>query len=49
MKAYRLSSFDSLDALVCQDEKDVQPQRGELLIEVRAVSLNFRDIAMLSG
>jgi alcohol dehydrogenase len=49
MKAYRFDSFESLDALRVREEPDPRPQRGELLIRVRAVSLNYRDIAMLRG
>ena len=49
MKAYRFDSFDSLDELRVREEADPRPQRGEVLIRVHAVSLNFRDIAMLRG
>ena len=49
MKAYRFDSFDSLDDLRLRDEADPQPQRGEVLVRVHAVSLNFRDLAMLRG
>jgi NADPH:quinone reductase-like Zn-dependent oxidoreductase len=49
MRAYRFDSFDSLDELRLREEPDPQPQRGEVLVRVRAVSLNFRDIAMLRG
>jgi len=49
MKAYRFDDFESLDHLRLRDEPDAQPQRGELLIRVHAVSLNYRDIAMLNG
>ncbi|HEY2052073.1 MAG TPA: NAD(P)-dependent alcohol dehydrogenase [Caulobacteraceae bacterium] len=49
MKAYRFDSFDSLDALRVREEPDPRPQRGEVLIRVRAVSLNYRDIAMVLG
>ncbi|HZZ33153.1 MAG TPA: NAD(P)-dependent alcohol dehydrogenase [Phenylobacterium sp.] len=49
MRAYRFDSFDSLDALRQREEADPQPQRGEVLVRVHAVSLNFRDIAMLRG
>jgi alcohol dehydrogenase len=49
MKAYRLDSFGSLDALRLHDEPDPAPQRGEVLVRVRAVSLNFRDIAIVRG
>ena len=47
MKVYRLVDFTSLDDLRVRDEADPRPQRGELLVRVHAVSLNFRDIAML--
>lgn len=49
MKAYRFDSFDSLDDLRMREEADPRPQRGEVLVRVQAVSLNFRDIAMLRG
>lgn len=49
MKAYRFDSFASLDELRVRDEPDPQPQRGEVLVGVQAVSLNFRDVAMLRG
>ncbi len=49
MKAYRFDKFDGLDDLRMREEADPQPQRGEVLVRVRAVSLNFRDIAMLRG
>lgn len=49
MKAYRFDSFASLDELRLRNEPDPQPQRGEVLVRVRAASLNFRDIAMLRG
>ena len=49
MRAYRFDSFDSLDALRLREEADPRPQRGEVLVRVRAVSLNFRDLAMLRG
>ena len=47
MKAYRLDDFKGLDDLRMADEADPRPQRGELVVRVHAVSLNFRDIAML--
>ena len=49
MRAYRFDSFDNLDELRLREEPDPQPQRGEVLVRVHAVSLNFRDIAMLRG
>ncbi len=49
MRAYRFDSFDSLDELRLRQEPDPEPQRGEVLVRVHAVSLNFRDLAMLRG
>ena len=49
MKAYRFDDFETLDHLRLHDEPDQAPQRGELLVRVHAVSLNYRDIAMLTG
>jgi len=49
MKAYRFDDFHSLDDLRLHDEAEARPQRGELLIRVHAVSLNYRDIAMVRG
>ncbi|WP_413723100.1 zinc-dependent alcohol dehydrogenase family protein [Sodalis sp. RH24] len=49
MKAYRLLDFRSLDDLQQCEEETPRPQRGEVLIRVRAVSLNYRDIAMLGN
>lgn len=47
MRAYRLDDFTSLDDLHMREEADLRPQHGEVLVQVHAVSLNFRDIAML--
>lgn len=47
MKSYRLGNFTSIDDLHMHDELAPEPQRGEVLVRVHAVSLNFRDIAMV--
>ena len=47
MKAYRLDDFTGIDDIRLHDEHDPRPQRGEIVVRVRAVALNFRDIAMV--
>ncbi|ABE37126.1 zinc-binding dehydrogenase family protein [Paraburkholderia xenovorans LB400] len=49
MKVYRFDQAGSLDHLTLHDEPTPEPQRGEVLIRVRASSLNYRDIAMVHG
>jgi alcohol dehydrogenase len=49
MKSFRLSGFTGLDNLELGDDPSQQPVRGEVLIRVRAASLNFRDLAMATG
>lgn len=49
MRAYRFDAFTGLDDLHLHEEPMPRPQRGELLLRVRAVSLNYRDIAMVLG
>jgi alcohol dehydrogenase len=49
MQSYRLESFGNLDSLVLRHETLKQPGPGEVLIKVKATSLNFRDLALLHG
>ena len=49
MRAYRCDDFDSIDHLRIHDEEMPGAQRGELLLRVHAVSLNYRDLAVLLG
>ena len=49
MRAYRFDALMSLDDLHLYDEPEPALQRGELLLRVRAVSLNYRDVAMPLG
>ncbi len=49
MRAYRFDEPKSLDALRAREEPAGEPQRGEVLVKVRAVSLNYRDIALILG
>jgi NADPH:quinone reductase-like Zn-dependent oxidoreductase len=47
MRAYCFRDYASLDSLQLGEEASAVPQRGEVLVGVRAVALNYRDIAML--
>ncbi|MEN3030498.1 NAD(P)-dependent alcohol dehydrogenase [Chromobacterium amazonense] len=49
MQSYRFSRFGALDHLQRHDEAMPQPGRGEVLVRVRASSLNYRDLALLHG
>lgn len=49
MRAYRLEQFKTIDDLVLHDEETPKPGRREVLVRVRASSLNFRDLAILHG
>lgn len=49
MRAYRFDTLNGLADLRLREEADPAPQRGEVLVRVHAVSLNFRDLAMVRG
>jgi NADPH:quinone reductase-like Zn-dependent oxidoreductase len=49
MHVYRFDNSRGLDGLELHDEPVPSPQRGELLLKIRAVSLNYRDIAIPLG
>lgn len=49
MKCFRINSFGSLDALNMRIEDEPKPSRREVLVKVRACSLNYRDLSMLFG
>ena len=49
MKTWRIEGAFGLDQLKLRDLPDPQPGLGELLLEVSAVSLNYRDWMMVSG
>jgi NADPH:quinone reductase-like Zn-dependent oxidoreductase len=48
MKALQATEF-SLDAFRTVEVDPPQPDNGEILLRVKAVSLNYRDLAVLSG
>lgn len=49
MRVYRLNSTGSLEGLVKGDEPKPVPRAGEVLVRVRATSLNFRDRLLVLG
>jgi NADPH:quinone reductase-like Zn-dependent oxidoreductase len=49
MKAYRIDRFGSIDGIVLRSSEDPQPGTKEILLRVRASSLNYRDLMVLKG
>ena len=49
MEAYRIERFGSIDGIVLQSSENPRPGRKEVLMRVRASSLNYRDLMVLKG
>ena len=49
MKAYRISEGKGVEALKLVDLPDPQPGHGQIVIRMRAASLNYRDLGILQG
>jgi NADPH:quinone reductase-like Zn-dependent oxidoreductase len=49
MKCYRFDALNGIEDLTLHEEDQPVPQRGEVLVKVLAVSLNFRDVAVVMG
>ena len=49
MRAYELRDKTGLDALTLAERKDPVPGPGEVLIQMHAAALNYRDILVLNG
>jgi NADPH:quinone reductase-like Zn-dependent oxidoreductase len=49
MRAYRIDSFGSVDGVVLGSRDDPRPGTREILLRVRATSLNYRDLMVLKG
>jgi NADPH:quinone reductase-like Zn-dependent oxidoreductase len=49
MKAYQIQAPDGIDGLKFVDLPEPKPGIGQVLIRVRATSLNYRDTAVVSG
>jgi NADPH:quinone reductase-like Zn-dependent oxidoreductase len=49
MEAYRIDRFGSVDGIVLRSSEDPRPGPKEILMRVRASSLNYRDLMVLKG
>ena len=49
MEAYRIDRFGSVDEIVLRSSEDPWPGPKEILMRVRASSLNYRDLMVLKG
>jgi NADPH:quinone reductase-like Zn-dependent oxidoreductase len=49
MRAYRIESFGSVDGISLGERPDPRPGTRELLVRIRATSLNYRDLMVLKG
>ena len=49
MKAYQLSASTGDDALKINQLAEPKPAHGQVLVRVRATSLNYRDLMVASG
>src|SRR5580698_9372998 len=48
MKLWKIQSF-GIDQLALEDSPPPRPGRGEVLVKIHAVSLNYRDLLMVRG
>ena len=49
MEAYRIDRFGSIDSIVLRSSANPRPGLKEVLMRVRASSLNHRDLMVLKG
>lgn len=49
MQAYRIERFGSVDGIMLRLSEDLRPGLREILMRVRASSLNYRDLMVLKG
>jgi NADPH:quinone reductase-like Zn-dependent oxidoreductase len=49
MEAYRIDRFGNVDGIVLRSSEDPRPGPKEVLMRVRASSLNYRDLMVLKG
>jgi NADPH:quinone reductase-like Zn-dependent oxidoreductase len=49
MRVYELNQPNGLDSWVLRERPIPRPERGQVLVKIRAVSLNYRDILIATG
>ena len=49
MRAYRLSGDNLIEGIKLHDEEAPKPKRGQVLVRMRAASLNYRDLIIAIG
>src|SRR5258707_12720191 len=49
MKTYEIRDAFGIDALVLSDRPNPTPGPGQVVVKVRAVALNFRDLLVVKG
>src|SRR6266581_3386713 len=49
MKTYEIRDAFGIDALVVSEKPDPTPGPGQVVVKVRAVALNFRDLLVVKG
>jgi NADPH:quinone reductase-like Zn-dependent oxidoreductase len=49
MEAYHIDRFGSVDGIALRSSEDPRPGPRDILIRVRASSLNYRDLMVLKG
>jgi len=49
MEAYRIDRFGSIDGIALRSSEDPRPGPKEILMRVRASSLNYRDLMVLKA
>src|SRR5580693_3075186 len=49
MKVYEINGGFGLDALHMVERPEPKPGRGEVLLKIRAASLNYRDLLVVKG
>ncbi len=49
MKIWRLATSGTIDGLTLREEPEPRPGRGQVLVRMRAASLNYRDLMIATG